>query len=488
MLIDPSFKVPATATATIEPVNLFGAEQVSITSPDDNSDAGPYLAAGGSSPTPRAATSWATSSPPPPRCSTRSTPTTCRPSWASCPRRPRARAPRSPPPSSAGTQLAGLLDRTLNAQIAGARLLRQVHPGDRAGGRRPQQPQRRRSTPGLPAFNAEETDYENLLNTLIPFSNRLASLLSTYHPDIATILRVRRQRVAGAAGRSRTTIGQVVNGAYHYFQKIAEGASGLNKLPDGSTYAYFNTFILFSDVNSLVCNLIAPPTGGHVVPPADPAGAGRRRLRLQLLVAAGHVQRAADHRRAATPPRLRPPARRRVHLAHRRRPTQRRRSRGQPGLRHHRPAGHVQAHDARRASSTSCSGARREAAAGTSRRRPSSSPSSPLVCLVLLVGLAVKIGNISLFSSRHTVDAQLTDVTGLAGGDDVNIAGVPVGQVTSIGVQHGHALIAMSINNTVTLRRPPTSGCAGRTSSARRRSSSSRATRATSWRRAPRSR
>ena len=76
-----------------------------------------------------------------------------------------------------------------------------------------------------------------------------------------------------------------------------------------------------------------------------------------------------------------------------------------------------------------------------------------LVCLVLLVGLAVKIGNISLFSSRHTVDAQLTDVTGLASGDNVNIAGVTVGQVSSIGVQHGHAVISMSVNNTVTLRR-----------------------------------
>ena len=76
-----------------------------------------------------------------------------------------------------------------------------------------------------------------------------------------------------------------------------------------------------------------------------------------------------------------------------------------------------------------------------------------LVCLVLLVGLAVKVGNISLFSSRHTLDAQLTDVTGLATGDEVNIAGVPVGQVSSIGVQHGHALIAMSINDSVTVRR-----------------------------------
>jgi phospholipid/cholesterol/gamma-HCH transport system substrate-binding protein len=76
-----------------------------------------------------------------------------------------------------------------------------------------------------------------------------------------------------------------------------------------------------------------------------------------------------------------------------------------------------------------------------------------LVCVVLLIGLAVRIGNVSLFSSRHTVNAELSDVTGLAGGDIVNIAGVPIGQVSSIGVQHGHAVIAMSINNTVTLRR-----------------------------------
>lgn len=75
------------------------------------------------------------------------------------------------------------------------------------------------------------------------------------------------------------------------------------------------------------------------------------------------------------------------------------------------------------------------------------------VCLILLAGLAVKIGNVSLFSSRHTIDAQLTDVTGLASGDSVNIAGVPVGQVSSIGVQHGHALISLSINNTVSLSR-----------------------------------
>jgi phospholipid/cholesterol/gamma-HCH transport system substrate-binding protein len=74
-----------------------------------------------------------------------------------------------------------------------------------------------------------------------------------------------------------------------------------------------------------------------------------------------------------------------------------------------------------------------------------------LVCLVLLVGLAVKIGNVSLFSARHALSAQLADVTGLASGDPVNIAGVPVGQVSGISVQRGHALITMSIANTVKL-------------------------------------
>jgi phospholipid/cholesterol/gamma-HCH transport system substrate-binding protein len=76
-----------------------------------------------------------------------------------------------------------------------------------------------------------------------------------------------------------------------------------------------------------------------------------------------------------------------------------------------------------------------------------------VVCLVLLVGLAVKIGNVSLLSHRHSLSAQLSDVTGLTQGDPVNIAGVPIGQVSGISVQHGHALVAMSINNTVALHR-----------------------------------
>lgn len=75
-----------------------------------------------------------------------------------------------------------------------------------------------------------------------------------------------------------------------------------------------------------------------------------------------------------------------------------------------------------------------------------------VVCIVLLVVLAIHVGNISLFSSRRTVYAQLAQVTGLATGTAVDVAGVQVGQVSSIAVQRGHALVGLSVDTNVALR------------------------------------
>ncbi len=75
-----------------------------------------------------------------------------------------------------------------------------------------------------------------------------------------------------------------------------------------------------------------------------------------------------------------------------------------------------------------------------------------VVCLVLLVALAQRIGNLSLFSHRVTYEAQLSDATGLQPSDSVKIAGVTVGQVTAIGVQRGHALVTFAVNSGVHLR------------------------------------
>jgi virulence factor Mce-like protein len=260
VLIEPSFKVPTTTTATIQPINLFGAEQVSLSTPGGNSEAGPYLEPGASFAHAHSSDElgdlFAAATPLLNKIDTTNLSTVL----GELAQASQGEGPKIAASISAGTQLAGLLDRTVNAQILAlqsfAKFTQAIAPA--AGDLNNLNAQ---INAGLPAFNAEETDYENLLNTLIPFSNRLAALLSTYHPDIATILES-GDNVSRVLLAQQDEIGQVVNGAYHYFQKIAQGASGLNKLPDGSTYAYFNTFILFSDVNSLVCNLIAPPTGG----------------------------------------------------------------------------------------------------------------------------------------------------------------------------------------------------------------------------------
>jgi ABC-type transporter Mla subunit MlaD len=233
---------------------------VSISSPHGNSDAGPYLAPGATFPHAQSSDElgdlFAAATPLLNQIDTNQLSTFL----GELAQASQGEGPKIAAGINAGTQLAGLLDRTLNAQILAldsfAKFTNALAPA--AGDLNNLNAQ---INAGLPGFNAEEADYQNLINTLIPFSDRLASLLATYHPDIATIL-TSGDNVSRVLLAQQDNIGQVINGAYHYFQKIAEGTSGLNKLPDGSTYGYFNTFILFNDVNSLICNLIAPPTGG----------------------------------------------------------------------------------------------------------------------------------------------------------------------------------------------------------------------------------
>jgi virulence factor Mce-like protein len=260
LLMDPTFKVPAASTATIQPVNLFGAEQVSISSPHANADTGPYLAPGArfahAQSSDELGDLFAAATPLLKQINTNQLSTVL----GELAQASQGEGPKIAEGIDSGTQLAGLLDRTLNAQILAldsfARFTQAVAPA--AGDLNNLNAQ---INAGLPGFNAEEADYQNLINTLVPFSDRLASLLATYHPDIATIL-TSGDNVSRVLLAQQDNIGQVINGAYHYFLKIAQGTSGLFKLPDGSTYGYFNTFILFNDVNSLICNLIAPPTGG----------------------------------------------------------------------------------------------------------------------------------------------------------------------------------------------------------------------------------
>ena len=72
-----------------------------------------------------------------------------------------------------------------------------------------------------------------------------------------------------------------------------------------------------------------------------------------------------------------------------------------------------------------------------------------LVCLVLLLGLVARIGNIRFFSHRVEYQAEMADVSGLGAGDDVKLAGVTVGQVDSITTRHGLAVVSFSVDRNV---------------------------------------
>jgi virulence factor Mce-like protein len=260
LLITPSFKVPADTTATIEPINLFGAEQVSLTSADHNADGGPYLAPNAQFARAENSDSlgdlFAAATPLLQKIDTNNLSTVL----GELAQASQGEGPQIARSIGAGTQLASLLNSTLSAQENAldsfAQFAQAVAPD--ANGLNSVSSQ---VNAALPAFNGEVADYQKLLDSVIPFANDLASLLSTYRPDIDTILSA-GDNVSRVLLAQQGNIGQVVQGAYHYFTTIATGAASQQKLPDGSTYAFFNTFILFSDVNTLVCNLLAPAASG----------------------------------------------------------------------------------------------------------------------------------------------------------------------------------------------------------------------------------
>lgn len=158
-----------------------------------------------------------------------------------------------------GTRLADLFDSTLQAQIRAldsftnfSGVLAPTGPSFNA--------MAAASNLALPAFNAEAADYQKLLANFAPVANQLASLLADYHPDIVAML-TQGANVSRVIISDQSDISNLVHGLYRYSFKFAVGL-GPETLPDGSKFAFFKTFLLFSDINTLVCNLIAPPQPG----------------------------------------------------------------------------------------------------------------------------------------------------------------------------------------------------------------------------------
>jgi phospholipid/cholesterol/gamma-HCH transport system substrate-binding protein len=70
-----------------------------------------------------------------------------------------------------------------------------------------------------------------------------------------------------------------------------------------------------------------------------------------------------------------------------------------------------------------------------------------LLGIAALVYLSVRLGNIGIFPTPgYTLYANFDNVSGLKAGDQVQLAGVPIGKVQSISIQDNRAHVGMRIN------------------------------------------
>jgi virulence factor Mce-like protein len=112
----------------------------------------------------------------------------------------------------------------------------------------------------LPLFTRAAGAYQALLTNLASLSNRMSALVEGYRPDIVTILEsggnISRLMVA-----DQSDLEYLVYGLAQYAYRFGT-ASPAATLPDGSRFGFFRTFVEWTDVEKLVCQLIAPAVPG----------------------------------------------------------------------------------------------------------------------------------------------------------------------------------------------------------------------------------
>ncbi len=250
--IDHGFRVPTATTATIEPENLFGAEDVAFTSPHRT---GPWMPAGATIARTDVSSQlddlFAAADP---LLSTIDT-SALSSSISELDQATVGQAPAIRSSIQESGKLAILLSWTIGAQLTALDSLTSL-----SAVLAPEGPTLNslaaKTNAGLPAINRSQAAYQRLLESLTPLSENLAQFLSQYRPDIGTLLDT-GANVTRVLLANQQNIESFIKGAYEYVSDIAHVPSA-QTLPDGSHFAYFQIFVDFSDVNALVCNLIAP--------------------------------------------------------------------------------------------------------------------------------------------------------------------------------------------------------------------------------------
>jgi phospholipid/cholesterol/gamma-HCH transport system substrate-binding protein len=251
--INPGFKVPANATATLEPQSVFGSEIMSLDFP--NGQTAPYLKPGGS------ITQTATSDQVQDFINATVPlfnsidPGDLQSIISELTQASQGLGQTIAQSIDTGTQLADLFSNTINAQVTALDAFARFQAAFTPTASNLNAIAAANNV-GLPVFNQAESTYQAFLTTLKPLSDKLAQLMSTYRPDI-DILLGQGDNVVRVLLARQSDISDLIHGLYRYTLKFAKGAS-TEQLADGSRFAYFKLFTSFTDIDKLVCSLVAP--------------------------------------------------------------------------------------------------------------------------------------------------------------------------------------------------------------------------------------
>ena len=77
-----------------------------------------------------------------------------------------------------------------------------------------------------------------------------------------------------------------------------------------------------------------------------------------------------------------------------------------------------------------------------------------LIGLSCLAYLAIRLGKMNLFAAdRYTIQAEFNNISGLKVGAPVELAGVPIGEISAIALEDTSAAVTLSIRQDVKLRK-----------------------------------
>lgn len=107
----------------------------------------------------------------------------------------------------------------------------------------------------LPVFNDARQKFETLLDTLGPFADNLASLLSVNRPDIDRILN-EGGNIVRVVTAHQQDLADTIYGLSRYLYAFASGISA-DVLPNGKRGAYFKIFVDAGNLTDLICGLVA---------------------------------------------------------------------------------------------------------------------------------------------------------------------------------------------------------------------------------------